>query len=571
MRLENEHQLLDAEVRKRIIEEIKGRENRDRKQRAYKRYKCYKDQTHLFVLEHLLAQFDENTVKEMQYALCNISFTKKIVNKLARVYSNGVKREADTKKDTKKVEEHEKLLRVNQTMKKLNRFLRLQQNVLLYIKPVKVGEKFRIKLVPLQPYFYDVIEDPNDPETPMAVILSHFTPEIYRSTSVLDFANRENRGAQVAKQHDGMHQMIADKPEDSPAEADLEKGKLIWWSKSYHFVTDENGGIVSSTQGEGPAEVANPILELPFENFAVDQDNAFWAEGGDDIVDGAIRINTQLTNLMHIGVTQGYGQLVLSGAGLPSQVKVGPNHAIKLEVEKGSGDQPGTAEFITANPPLADLKDLIVMKIALLLSTNNLSTKHIAADLSSASDFPSAIAMIVDMAESTEDVEDQAQVFLDGEPKVWKKIAKWEEIYADRELLDDELAKHQLPEDIDVSVTFESAKPIMSEKEELEVMKMRKELGLDRMVDLIMRDNPGMSEERAKARLDEILNEAMERAAKMGLTPGAEGEGDDQGQGDDGNGDGDERDVRSGAKGPAGERREGDKDGGRGLPPGNSP
>jgi hypothetical protein len=553
MRIDNEEALLNEEVRARIIEEIGGRENRERKQSAYKRYKCYKDQTHLYVLDHLIAQFDDATVQEMQYALCNISFTKKIVNKLARVYSNGVKRECKRKGDTKKVEEHEKLLKFNQVMKKLNRFLRLQQNVLLYVKPVKVGEKYRPKLVPLQPFFYDVIEDPNDPETPMAVILSHFTPESGRY-SLIDPANRESRGAKVRKQADGMHQAIADRPEDSPPEADLEKGKLIWWTKQYHFVTDAKGVIVASeSTAEGPMDISNPIQRLPFEVFAVDQDNAFWAEGGDDIVDGSIRINTQLANLVHIGVTQGYGQLVLSGPNLPTSIKVGPNHAIKLSAEAGSGDAVADAKFITANPPLSDLMRLIEMKVALLLSTNNLSTKHIASELSSSADFPSAIAMIVDMAESTEDVEDQAQVFLDAEPRVWETIAAWEDIYADRELLDEKFVKVKLPDDIEVTPVFESAKPIMSEKESLEVLEKRKALGLDRMIDLIMRDKPELTEEQAKARLDEILNESMERAAKMGLTPGAEGEDDDdQGQGDDGDGDGDKRDVRPGVKGPAG-------------------
>jgi len=263
MKIQNEEQLLDETVRMRIIEEITGPENRVRKEQAYKRYKCYKDQTHLFVLDYLLAQFADTTVQQMQYALCNISITKKIVNKLARVYSNGVKRETKKKGDTKNIEALEKLLKFNQTFKKLNRFLRLQKNLALYIKPVKRGDKYSLKLAPLQPFFYDVIEDPNDPETPLSIILSHFSPQTFQY-QFFDAAVREQGTARRRRQNDGVSQAIADRPEDSPPDQDLEQGKFIWWSPKFHFVTNEKGGIIPPAVPVEGDPNANPIGELPF-------------------------------------------------------------------------------------------------------------------------------------------------------------------------------------------------------------------------------------------------------------------------------------------------------------------
>jgi hypothetical protein len=92
MQLEKEDQLLDISIRRKIIQEIKASENQDRKDEHFKRYECYKDLTSRYVIEELLKQFTQTTVEEMSYALCNLSVVRKVIDKLARVYSNGVTR-----------------------------------------------------------------------------------------------------------------------------------------------------------------------------------------------------------------------------------------------------------------------------------------------------------------------------------------------------------------------------------------------------------------------------------------------------------------------------------------------
>ncbi len=54
----------------------------------------------------------------------------------------------------------------------------------------------------------------------------------------------------------------------------------------------------------------------------------------------------------------------------------------------------------------------------------------------------------------------------------------------------------------------------MTEKEEIEILKMRKDLGIDRMIDLVMRDK-GLTEDEAKERLVEIQMEKIERMRSM--------------------------------------------------------
>ena len=113
MRIKKESEILSPEVRRKIIEEIKGSENQNRKAESYRWQQCYKDNTRQYVIENMLKQFDFETVVEMRYSIANISFMKKIVDKLARVYSNGVERKLKSETEDKKLHNLEKALCIN--------------------------------------------------------------------------------------------------------------------------------------------------------------------------------------------------------------------------------------------------------------------------------------------------------------------------------------------------------------------------------------------------------------------------------------------------------------------------
>ena len=498
MRIKNEQEILKIEVRREIIAEIKGSENQARKHEAYKRYLCYKDKTKDFVVEQLLRQFDQSTVEEMQYCVSNISFVRKIIDKLARVYNNGVKREImGDEQATDNLHGLEKELDFNTSIRLANKFLKLQKNLAFYVKPCPVSmqdgsQKYTIKLDAMNPYLYDVVEDYYDRTNPMAYILSDFdyAPTLYttKDPAYAGRAGSEIKG--VNPQTNRQDDIIADDPDDAKL-----KG-FIWWTPSYHFTTDETGEIIS-----GP-EIVNPIGELPFENFAIDQDGQFWARGGADLIDGSILLNSILTHNQHVAVTQGYGQFYMRGKNLPRNIKIGPSKAILMEYQEG--EPAPDLGFATASPQIDALRNLVESYIALLLTTNNLSTSAVSSSLSN-STAPSGIAMVIDKAESMEDVNDQRQIFIDNEPAIWRKINKWISVYGDS--LVDGLKGLSLPENFedDFVLIFNEAPVIVSESEKLANLKARKELGIDSMVDLIMKDNPSFSMEQAEEKLKNIL------------------------------------------------------------------
>lgn len=524
MRLKSEQELLNSAVRIKIIEEIKGTENNRRKHEAFKRYECYRDKTYIHVIEKLLRQFDQTTVEEMSYAISDIGLVKKTIDKLARVYAAGVERRIidGTPEQQEDLHKLARELDMNTFMKKTNRYLKLFKNTLFYIKPLPVEdtELMTVRGYPLAPYLYDVVEYYEDRTQPMVVVLSNYRPntEVLYAVNPAE-AQRTANYPRLLPRGDGVDQIIADAPVDSGQN----KEEYIFWSKSFHFTCNSKGEIVSGKfdeKGELDFDsILNPILTLPFVNFAEDQDENFWAQGGDDLVDGSILVNSLISHLNHIAVTQGYGQIVMKGKSVPTNLKVGPNKIVRLEYE--SGDPVPEFEFASANPPINQIMDLITMYTAMLLTTNNLSTSGIATKLDGGVAFPSGVAMMIDKAESMEDVSDQQQLFLDKEPVIWSIISKWMNLYASRGLLTESLALYVLPEDIDVSIKFPKPSPLMSEQEKVDLLKARKELGLDTEVELIMKDNPELSEQEAVEKLlklqAEKLTSAQKTLAQQGL------------------------------------------------------
>lgn len=543
IRISSEAVVVENEkLRAEIIKEINGDENQQRKQEAWRRHLVLKDKVKNYVLDELLKQFDPDTVREMSYSIANISVGRKIIEKLARVYSAGVKREGKSEKETKQIEALAKRLRLNQNMKRANKYMKAHRNCLVGVLPCeyeKNGSKqYGLKVHVLEPYLYDAIEHEYDRERAVFYIISDFkakNPTLYTTGD----AAKGDRGVtmpQVKPPSDGKDQMIAD-PDDG-----LKDERYIWWSDSFHFTTNGKGEILPNA--EGKMDVTNPILENPYENFAIDQDGKFWAEGGDDIFDGSVRVNSMITNMDHIGVMQGYGQFYMKGKGLPSIVKTGPNKIIKMEVENSDDPDPSIG-FASSDPKLTELKDQIIMYVALLLSTNNLSTRAVAAELDGSTDVASGVAIMLDKAESVEDVEDQRQIFLDSEPNILRKAAKWLGIYKLRGLLQEAWGDALMDPNTEFTMQFQDPGTIMSEKEKLENLKLRKDLGINLLVELIMKDDPSLTQEQAEKKLMDLLAEKQKMAALLKPEPeeadndpadpaNPEEEETDEGDGDDG-------------------------------------
>ncbi len=515
MYIKSEQDILNEETRAKLIEGFNDSANQRRKDDAFKAYECLKDKTINYVLELLMKQFDSSTVVEMQYAMSNISILRKVIDKLAKVYTNGVKRTMKNKSDTQAVESAAEYIDMNAAMKKANKYFRTFKNTLAFVRPMKNGEQYDIKVEVLPPFKYDAVENADNPEVPLAIVLSDYVTSRKPLYALGDAAYAGRSGVRESHQIDAPVQQTPGTGITGNDGGSEDKREYIWWTKSYHFTTNAKGVILNTSEDGEEAGTDNPIKELPFVNFAGEQDGCFWAEGGSDLVDTGVKINVDISNIKHIGNTQGYGQLYMTGKDLPKSFKVGPNHCVQLEQVDKDAPTP-TIGYLTSNPPLADLKSIIEMQVALMLTTNNLSTSGFSVSLQGGKDFASGIAMMIDKSESIEDIEEQAEVFIKREPQVWCLVYAWLTAYKSSGKLTEEanaLKIVKTPEE--VSVSFPSPKPVVSESEELDVLQKRKDLGLNTQVELLMRDDPSLTEADAQAKMEKIQAEKLNNAAAV--------------------------------------------------------
>ncbi len=519
-KLKSESDILSLEFRKKVIEEITGPENVLRKNHALRAYEIFNGQTKKWVIEMLSNEFEPETVAQMQTRATNISILRKVVSKLANTYTAGVTRKVNGKEDPndatqKAVDELAEAVKMNITQDKADRFYELFRNSLVSTVPIKNYResedgkpKFDLSLRVLPPHFYDVIEDESNPEVPRVIILTDFVEANQGTAQPGVNVGPDGRPTGIIPQFtkgDGHDQVIADSRDD----AGKEKREFIWWSDNYHFTTDEKGQILTD---KGEEDNKNPIGELPFVVYAGDQDGGYYASNWQDKVDGAIHINVALTDMFCIAMVQGWGQPVLTGAKFPEKVKGGPHRAILLKQQQG--DPEAKFYYATSNPPLDQWMRMVELEVALYLSTNNLSPTTVSAKLD-VQNFPSGIAMMIERSESTADITKKHAMYQDGEQDTIKKLSRWQEELGKKDALTEKFKKlSKVPKEAEVKTLFLPVKPIVSEKEHVETMKARKDLGIDTMLQLIMRDDPSLTKEQAEEKLAELTKEKDDAAAK---------------------------------------------------------
>jgi len=530
MQLENIDMILEEKFRKEVISDmIDDQENLLRKIRELRKHDIYRDKNSKWVMDAIQKEsFRQVTIEQMRNRASNISICRKIVNKLARAYIGGVLREVKTEGDQESIDKLERELDVTTHMKKADRYRQLFRNTLVGVIPNPSNRESReakstkwdLEMRVLAPWEYDVLEDNFDHTKPRVVILTDF-PERYRFQS--DFQSliqgaagvrTRDPSASSRERGDRSEQHIADSPED--AGTDEKHRRFIWWSDEYHFTTDNTGAIVDVPSKDAATfreQVTNPIGLLPWENIAGDQDGQYWAQGGEDVTDGSILINKILTDVNFITFIQGWGQLVISAKDVPKKIKGGPDNAFIFDIQEG--DPVPQVFYATSNPPIQGWLDTIMTTLAMILSTNNLSVRNIATKLDAAT-AASGIALLIENSESLDDIRNLQEMYRDKEPQIWEILRRWHELFAKPDALVKNLQEINPFKDADVRLKFNEFRAPISEKEKLEEIKIRKELGINSMAELLMKDNPDLSEDEAKERIKKLTEEKKEKMEQFG-------------------------------------------------------
>lgn len=540
-----DEEILDQSFRAKVIKEINGAENRNRKKQQAAMLEMFRDQIIKFVLERLKAQgFKDETLAVMVQRATNVNLFKKIVGKKARSYSKGVSRTiGENQAMTEDLEIVCEAMDLTGAMKKADRYRKAAKNCLLYIYPDKMEDitepgKMVLGLCAKVyfPHLYDAIPDGSDREKMRCLILSPFAEDasaaIQPALGNGDGRNILNYASPIWRP-DRVDQTIANSPQDSGAQ----RRHFVWWTSKYHLTTDENGVEISSLT---PQDRKNPINRLPCVNLTEEQDGEFWAMGGDDLVQATVLVNLKLTDMEAILHQQGWGQLVITGQDLKKKdFAVGPQVAMVMNTENGATHQTD-AKILSHDPKTEMHMKSTEMHVALALTTNNLSVKSVATNLE-ASSHAAAIAKMVDESENMDDISEDQGYYAGKEKEAVLIAESWLSELRDTPDLWKVLKATKPLAVGEMNTQFHNQEQVITEQERLANMKLRKELGIDSIIDLIKKDNPGMSDKQAMAKALKIMNENAELLAKAreaGLAPPAgqddKGDGGAKDEGKDG-------------------------------------
>lgn len=530
IKIQEEEDILNIDVRKQIIKEIHQDEEQERREAKFKEYMMIKGRNYDFIHEKLKELYSEATMEKIKYAITDIPINKKIIHKLARVYNNGASREINgNDEQTMYLEALSELLNVNTNMRALNEGLRQSYNMAMFVKPYKIDGKWNLDLIPLYPFLYSVVEHKQNRKVSMVHILSDFQERKDGNYSLADnprksLASMERTSVNDENRRDYYQQIKGNGQDELIADSYLDQFKdniYTFWSKNYHFITNVNGEILSKEskeliEGEIPEEeLKNPIEFKTIIDFTINTDNSFWSTEYNNLCHSDIMLNCMLTNLNHISTVQGYGKFFMKGSNLPEFIVNAPDIAVKLEYDEG--DPVPEIGYVNSTPQINELRDNVEMLLGMILSTNNCSVSSIKTNLNS-NVHPSGVSKILDMAESTEDVEDQKQTFYDKEIEMWLAITKWLKYLNQEGELEPKLAISMLNEE-EVSnkfnINFKSKKPVMTESDHLANIKTRKEIGLNTMPELIQMDRENVSIDEAERKYQEIMKKKTDKMKSM--------------------------------------------------------
>lgn len=448
-------------LRKQILDEIRGEENKARKRESLRRFEIYKGRIEDYLLDVMAKDTDPKDMEQMRI-ISSINLSNRITNKRASIYNRSPEREfSDLSEDD--FDRLGKLYRrgkFNTMLKKANVLYDLEDQCILQVLP-KDG---KMMLKPLAPHHVDVVPKGDNPEKMEAVVLTAFNKnELFNK--VEGSRNSPSPSGVDEGMRDNLNQIIADQDDYKAME-----NVAVWWTDTHHFITDKEGNLLDPQSLMRVSDASfddylNPIEELPFIDIAKDKDFEFWNRYGNGQTDFTLQFNIGLSDILEQMRLQGYSQPVISSINPPESIKVGPRKAIWLQKVKGQpAELQPTFEFASPSPDISGSMMALEKMLNAFLSSYGLSTNTVTTD-SGADKYASGLERSLAMLEQFEASESDIELFKWVEMRVFYLVKKWLGVL-DSEQLDEDLIG-ALPDGCELSVKFRGAeiKPSQEEKE----------------------------------------------------------------------------------------------------------
>lgn len=454
-------------------------------------YKMHEGQIRLFVEKSLKEEmYSRSAYNRAIQRIPSINIPKKVTDKLSKVYAQAPIRFSEVDNDL--IEQFSHKLQLNSELGYSNQMANLNKRCALELYVEEGKQKVRVLTAHQFFVFSDSATSPNKP------------------TVFVKLLGREEKRRDTISTRQG--QRITN--EDEIYLVDI----LALYSEDEFLIIDSDGTFrPDKMQQMGITSTRNPYGVIPF-IYINKSKTELIPYPNQTTYDIGILIPKLLTDLNYSAQFLSHSVIWTKNADLQG-AEINPDAIVDL----GDSDAEGNTPDIGTIDPKTDIDGvlkLIQAQLAMYMSTEGLKAGSVGQiEASSAS---SGISKIIDESDATEARKQQTELFRQVEKEFWYKFAKMQEIWAKSGAV--ESKETFSPDFIEgFSVKFAEIKPLETEKEKYEKMKVARELKLITKKQALREIYPNLPEDQLDARIKELeeeLEKEKNEMMSMGLTPG---------------------------------------------------
>lgn len=486
--------LLDKQVIMRILSEMEKSEERDRRTHSFDAYQIYSGNQANYVEQMIMAKRPKSY---QGYITSDISIARMVTKKRSQSYLLPPSRETE---NDELMEEIYKGAMADRSFQAFDEGFNLHKHMIMWVNYVQ--EEERIQFMPLHPYEFSLVRDKDSGEVEIVI---------------LNYPNRDLTAN--ANSGDGLSDLISESQADSSANGN----HYVFWSKDQVvkvFIKNTEVTIdgknelktdVTYVPIEGNPKSVNPIGMLPFvylsDDLSVDMPTP------NPLANQSVSWNYQWSEVLTSSNIQGSGQFVLrypeSMQGNMDKINIGLLSAVELP-QKEDPNMPSTeAEYISPSPDLASQREISMTYLKMILKEHGIDGENMELGESSA---VSGISKAISGSNVQKIISNNQMMYERVEQACFEIVKAW--------VNEAQIAGKSFGQDDGLVVIYPKPKVLMSDKETLDVIEKKLELGLIEKWEALVALDPNLTEENAKDKLNQIQlerNDNMRSVLGVGI------------------------------------------------------
>lgn len=447
----------------------------------------YEGQLLEFVEESLRDELEPSAYLRARKRIAPINILTKLVNKISKVYNNGVVRspKVDNALDQTLIEEYEDSMDINNLMSYANRLLNLHK----YCALEPYVDQGTIKMRVLAGNQFTVwSDDPVNPDKP-----THCAKFMGRITKKLEYVDDKGR-------------------RESEPEDVLKEVALFYVYTAQEFIIIDSDGEVryELMAAMGLEDGINPLGTLPIV-YIKSRSSKLIPYPDTDTIQMTTLIPKLLTDLNYATMFQSHS--IVYGIDVdPTGLSGNPDSFWVINSKDGEGKSP---QIGTIKPTVDIDKVLTLIKNSMAMWLDSKAIKPGSLGSLDAETAASGVSKMIDEADTTEVRKEQAEILRAAERELWPLIKFFNnEVEGVEE-------QRRFSDDFAISIEFGEQKPLETIQDKLNIIKMKLDLGLISKKQALRIIYPDFTEEEIQATLEEAQEEKRSNLLTFGGFDGA--------------------------------------------------